>query len=79
VLTFRTLVLKTLVSKAPIKSTKATKAAVDRLIAELDKVNLVLLYGVSFNEIERDELLETASTSIGIDNSFITRARARAA
>jgi len=79
VLTFRTLVLKTLVSKAPIKSTKATKAAVDRLIAELDKVNLVLLYGVSFNEIERDELLETASTSIGIDNSFITRAYTRAA
>ncbi len=78
-LTFRTLVLKTLVSKAPIKSTKATKAAVDRLIAELDKVNLVLLYGVSFNEIERDELLETASTSIGIDNSFITRAYTRAA
>ena len=78
-LTFRTLVLKTPVSKAPIKSTKATKAAVDRLIAELDKVNLVLLYGVSFNEIERDELLETASTSIGIDNSFITRAYTRAA
>jgi len=79
VLTFRTLVLKTPVSKAPIKSTKATKAAVDMLIAELNKVNLVLLYGVSFNEIEQDELLETASTSIGIDNSFITRARARAA
>jgi len=49
VLTFRTLVLKTLVSKAPIKSTKATKAAVDRLIAELNKVNLVLPYRVSFN------------------------------